>query len=191
MQHKLKALVICVSFLAASAPLVAQADGYISPFAGVNFGNNSGDGRLNVGANIGWMGAGIIGVEADFGYSPDFFGDQGLFGSNSVMDLMGNVIVGIPIGGTRGAGIRPYATVGAGLLRSRFDGPVGSSAFSTNDPGVNAGGGVMGYFSNHVGMRGDVRYFHNLTDNSASNVANIDFGSFHYWRASIGLVLRP
>lgn len=123
MQRRLNALVICVSFLAASSPLVAQADGYISPFAGVNFGNNSGDGRLNVGANVGWMGAGIIGVEGDFGYSPDFFGDQGLFGSNSVMDLMGNVIVGIPIGGTRGAGLRPYVTVGAGLLRSRFDGP--------------------------------------------------------------------
>jgi hypothetical protein len=191
MQRRLKALVICASFLAASSPLVAQADGYISPFAGVNFGNNSGDGRLNVGANVGWMGAGIIGIEGDFGYSPDFFGDEGLFGSNSVMDLMGNVIVGIPIGGTRGAGLRPYATIGAGLLRSTFDGPPGSSGFRTNDPGMNAGVGVMGYFSNHLGMRADVRYFHNLTDNSAFNDANIDFGSFHYWRASIGLVLRP
>jgi hypothetical protein len=53
------------------------------------------------------MGAGVIGGELDFGYAPNFFGSQGEFGSNYVMDVMGNLIVGIPVGGTRGKGCGP------------------------------------------------------------------------------------
>lgn len=192
MNRFLTVLAFSLATAAALSPSPARADGYISPFVGTNFGNNSGNGRLNVGVNAGWMGSGIVGAEVDFGYAPDFFGDAGTFGSNPVMDLMGNVIVGIPVGGTRGAGLRPYATVGGGLLRTRLDGPAGtSSSFTNNQAGMNAGVGVMGFVSNHVGFRGDVRYFRNLTDTSVANAANIDFGSFHFWRASVGFILRP
>lgn len=192
MTRLLKALVVLVAATAVFVPSPVRADGYISPFIGTNFGNNSGNGRLNVGLNAGWMGSGIVGAEVDFGYAPDFFGDQGTFGSNSVTDLMGNLIVGIPVGGTRGAGFRPYATIGGGLLRTRLDGPAGTgSSFSSNEAGINAGAGVMGFVANHVGFRGDVRYFRNLSDTSEPNAANVDFGSFHFWRASVGFILRP
>ena len=40
------------------------------------------------------MGTGIIGGELDFGYSPSFFGDKTLFGDNTVIDVMANLIVG-------------------------------------------------------------------------------------------------
>jgi len=140
------------------------------------------------------MGAGIIGGELDFGYAPSFFGNQGTYGSNYVMDLMGNVIVGIPIGGTHGAGVRPYGTIGLGLLRSQVTGGVnGLVETSNNDWGLNAGAGVMGFLSDHVGLRGDLRYFRNFNDNSQISVpggVNIDFGAFHFWRASFGVVLR-
>ena len=185
-------LIFLAAIAVVAAPAIARADTYLSPFAGVNFGNNSGNGRLNVGADVGWMGAGIIGVEADFGYAPSFFGNQGTFGSNSVTSVMGNLIVGVPAGGTRGIGVRPYAALGAGLLRTRVDGTTSASpSISNNDVGMSAGAGVMGYFSNHVGIRGDVRYFRNLTDHSTTNNTNIDFGGFHFWRASLGIVLRP
>ncbi len=186
------ALVLCATLAVVAAPVVAHADGYISPFIGTNFGNNSGNGRTNVGADVGWMGGGIIGAEVDFGYAPSFFGSEGTFGSNSVMDLMGNVVLGIPVGGTKGIGVRPYVTGGIGLIRSRFDGPAGTASTITNDEaGMNAGAGVTGYLSNHLGIRGDVRYFRNLTDGSTENNANIDFGAFHFWRASVGIVIRP
>ena len=45
----------------------------------------------------------------------------------------------------------------------------------------------------HVGLRGDLRYFRNFNDNSVISIpngTNIDFGSFHFWRASFGVVLR-
>lgn len=192
MQRLKKILAVLVAAAAVSSPALAHADGFISPFLGANFGNNSGNGRMSTGANAGWMGAGVIGAELDFGYAPSFFGNKGTFGSNSVTDVMGNVIVGVPAGGTHGAGVRPYVSLGAGLLRSRLNGVAGGTgAYTNNEAGMNAAVGVMGYMSNHLGLRGDVRYFRNLSDTSTTNSANIDFGSFHFWRASVGIVLRP
>jgi hypothetical protein len=186
----LKILILSVTVAMVSAPVRARADGYISPFVGLNFGSSAGNGRTNVGVDAGWMGSGVIGLEADFGYAPNFFGNQGALGSNSVTDLMGNLIVGIPAGGTHGVGLRPYLSVGAGLLRSHITGATGAGSINNNEAGMDAGVGVMGYRSNHLGLRADVRYFRNLQDNSTTNNANIDFGAFHFWRASVGLILR-
>jgi len=190
MHRVLKSVVMLATVAAISAPAVARADGYVSPFIGQNFGNNSGDGRVNFGADAGWMGAGVMGFEVDFGYAPNFFGDQGVFGANSETSLMGNIIVGVPVGGQHGLGVRPYGTIGAGLLRTQITPAIGN-AFGDNEAGVNLGGGVMGYFSDHVGIRGDVRYFRNLTGDSVVNDFNVDFGAFHFWRASVGVVFRP
>ena len=192
MHRMLKVFTLAATVAVVSAPALAHADGYVSPFVGTNFGTNSGNGRFNTGADVGWMGGGVIGVEGDFGYAPNFFGSQGTYGSNSVADVMGNLIVGIPVGGTHGGGVRPYFAIGAGLLRSQVNGPTStSSSISNTELGMNAGVGVMGYFSHHLGIRGDVRYFRNVTDNSTVNNLNLNIGAFHFWRASIGIVLRP
>lgn len=194
MRRAFKIVLLLATIGVVWAPAQARAEGYFSPFIGVNFANNSGDGRSNFGANAGWMGAGIIGAEIDFGYAPSFFGNQGQFGSNSVTDVMGNLIVGVPVGGTKGAGLRPYVTAGVGLLRSQITGgPEGTLEFTDNEVGMNAGVGVMGFLSDHVGLRGDVRYFRNINGNTSSAALsdfNVDFGAFHFWRASFGVVLR-
>lgn len=191
MKSLVKALILASTMAAVSTPMTAHADGYISPFLGVNFGNSSGNGRMNVGANAGWLSGGILGLEADFGYAPGFFGNKGTFGSNSVMDVMGNVVLAAPMGASHGVSVRPYATVGIGVLRSTIDGTSGRASVTSSEAGLNAGAGVMGFMSPHFGLRGDVRYFRNLTDNSTANDANVDFGAFHFWRASFGIVLRP
>ena len=100
----------------------AHADGFVSPWAGVHFGSDVDNGRGAFGVNAGYMGAGIIGGELDFGYSPSFFGTQNDFGHNTVIDVMGNLIVGVPIGGTHGAGFRPFVAGGVGLVRTQMDG---------------------------------------------------------------------
>src|SRR5437764_228750 len=87
MRRVMKVVLLCATIAIVYAPTPARADGWISPFIGTNFGNNSGDGRANFGVNAGAMGAGVIGGELDFGYAPNFFGDQGKFGSNHVLDL--------------------------------------------------------------------------------------------------------
>src|SRR5919199_1576637 len=115
MRRALKAAVLAATVAVVSAPALAHAEGYISPWVSANAGSSFDNGRAGFGVNAGGMGAGIIGGEVDFGWSPSFFGTQNDFGNNSVIDLMGNVIVGVPVGGTHGAGIRPFLTAGVGL----------------------------------------------------------------------------
>jgi len=190
MRRLIKSLVFSAAVATALAPVAARADGFVNPWAGVSFGSNVKNGRGSFGVNAGAMGGGIIGGEVSFGYSPSFFGTQNDFGNNTVIDLMGNVIVGIPIGGQHGSGLRPYVTGGFGMVRTQIDGgTLTDVAFSNNDPAWDLGAGVMGYFNDHVGIRGDVRYLRNFSNSSSLDA--LDFGgNLHYWRGAIGLVVR-
>ena len=174
------------------APLQARADGFVTPWVGSAFGSNIKNGQASIGVSAGGMGAGIIGGEVDFGWSPSFFGTKSDFGNNTVMNLMGNVIIGIPVGGTHGAGVRPYVVGGLGLIRSQIDGGTIATVSSSNNMfGWDAGGGVMGYFNEHVGLRGDVRYLR-ATSDLKSGVTSLDLAGnqLHFWRASVGVVFR-
>src|SRR5439155_20805975 len=104
MQGFIKVIVLSATAALVCAPSPARADGYVNPWAGVNFGSDVANGRTGFGVSAGGMGAGVIGGEVNFGYSPSFFGTQNDFGNNTVIDLMGNLIVGVPIGGQHGAG---------------------------------------------------------------------------------------
>ena len=194
MRRVLKFLILTAALAVTLAPALAHAEGYVSPWVAANAGTRFGDfdnGRAGFGVDAGGMGKGIIGGELDFGFSPSFFGTKSVFGNNSVIDLMGNVIVGVPVGGTRGAGVRPFVTGGFGLIRTQVDGLDNIDA-SNNMAGWNLGAGVMGYFNDHVGLRGDLRYLRSFEDtNTGINI--IDFnqaGQFHFWRAGVGVVLR-
>jgi opacity protein-like surface antigen len=186
MRRVMRVLVLTAAVAFVLTPAQVRAEGYVNPWLGGNFGNSSAEGKVAFGVNAGGMGAGIIGGELSFGFAPDFFGESV---ENSVLDLMGNLIIGIPVGGTSGPGIRPFVTGGLGLIRTSIDAPGVDAA---NDFGYNLGGGVMGYFTDHIGLRGDVRYLRTLNseDLDAPGVPDIDLGSFHFWRATIGLVIR-
>jgi len=195
-----KALIVVATLAIVSAPAMARAEGYVSPWVSANAGSNWSNfdnGRAGFGVNAGGMGAGVIGGELGFGWSPSFFGTKNDCGSNSVIDLMGNVIVGVPIGGTRGAGIRPFLTGGLGLIRTQIDGGtltgvLNNVSASNNMFGWNLGAGVMGYFNDHVGLRGDIKYLRGFED-TRTNIPVIDFnapGQFHFWRAAVGVVFR-
>jgi opacity protein-like surface antigen len=197
MRGVLKRLVASAAVAAICAPAVAHADSYVSPWAAVQFGGKLTDvredvdrGRAAFGVTAGGMGGGVIGGEFDFGYSPSFFGTANDFGNNTVITAMGNIIVGIPIGGTRGGGVRPYVTGGAGLIRTQIDGgrlfPVSTSS-STNQMGFNIGAGVMGFFADHIGIRGELRYMRAF---SGDIINNINLGSLNFTRLSFGVVFR-
>ncbi len=193
MRRALKALILTAAVALVSAPMQARADVFVSPWVGTNWGGDINNGRAAFGVQAGGMGAGIIGGEVDFGFSPSFFGTKNDFGNNSVLDLMGNVIVGIPVGGTYGAGFRPYVTAGLGLLRTQIDGGNLARVTSSNNMwGWNAGLGAMGFFNDHVGLRGDLRYLRGFEDLSTGNTV-VDLGGanqLHFWRLAGGVVLR-
>jgi hypothetical protein len=194
MKRVIKSLMVAGAVAVVLAPMQARADGFFTPWVGSAFGSNIQNGQTTVGVSAGSMGRGIVGGEVDFGWSPSFFGSQSDFGNNTVMNLMGNVILGVPVGGQHGAGVRPYVVGGVGLIRSQIDGGSLTNfapAQSTNMFGWDAGGGVMGYFSDHIGIRGDVRYLR-ATSDLTTHVSSIDLSGnrLHFWRASIGVVLR-
>lgn len=187
MRFPIRTLALLVVLVCVSAN-PARADGFISPWAGVNFGSDLSNGRGAFGVTAGAMGGGAVGGEVGLGYSPRFFGTDNDFGHNTVIDVMANLIVGIPIGGQHGAGFRPFVTAGVGLVRTQIDGGTAFNiAASNNDFGWNAGVGAMGYFNQHIGLRGDVKYLRNF---NGDTISTLDLGSLHYWRASVGVVFR-
>lgn len=202
MHRGLKLLIVASAAALVMAPMQARADGFVSPWIGSSFGSGDGirngvsgseikNGQATFGITAGGMGAGIIGGEVDFGYGPSFFGDSTVFGNNSVLNLMGNVIVGVPVGGQHGAGIRPYVTAGLGLLRTQIEGGTfGNVTSSDNGLGWNAGAGVMGYFTDHVGLRGDLRYLRGFTDRNLGFDTGDNLSAVRFWRASVGVVFR-
>jgi hypothetical protein len=181
MRPVVRTLTLVVALAVVTIPTQARAEAFVSPWAGVTFGNE--DTHALFGADVAFMSDGWAGFEFDFGYAPDFFGEVV---DNYLMTGMLNLIIGAPIGGTSGPGIRPYAVVGLGVIRTRFELPDFSA--SNNDAGFNVGAGLIGFFNDHIGLRGDVRYFRNF-DNV--DLEDLDLGGrFDFWRAAIGLVLR-
>jgi opacity protein-like surface antigen len=193
MKQVIKSLVLSAAVAVVLTPMQARADGFVTPWIGSAFGSNIDNGRGTFGVSAGGMGAGIIGGEVDFGWNPSFFGTQNDFGNNSVLNLMGNVIVGVPIGGTHGSGVRPYLVGGLGLIRSQIEGngSVFTPLSSTNMLGWDLGGGVMGFFNDHVGLRGDYRYMRAMQDiNGSINSINFNDDKLHFSRLSFGVVFR-
>jgi opacity protein-like surface antigen len=193
-----------------AAPHTASADWVLTPFVGWNFNGSagvSGDGgssfenkfekKLDYGVSVATMGAGAVGFEVDFGYSPNFF-ESGTASNNAfeftndsnVTTLTGNAILGIPIGGKRGGSVRPYVVGGVGLIRTNVKDATGFfDANSKNDFGFDVGGGVMGFFNSNVGLRGDVRYFRTF-NGSSDNVTGLGLSDFRFWRGSVGVSFK-
>jgi hypothetical protein len=191
----------------AGAPSKASADWLFTPFIGMNFNSSAGftdfagdfedefEQKVNFGASLSWMGAGALGFEVDFGYSPNFFentaGDGDFqFGDSNVTTLMANLKVGAPFGGQSGGGIRPYASGGVGLIKARIDDVDDLFEVDSTDWGLNVGAGVAGFFSDNLGLQGDVRYFRSLQDNEPDDEFDVALGDFSFWRGTVGVVFR-
>jgi Outer membrane protein beta-barrel domain len=173
------------------APVQAHADGYVTPWLGYSIAGQTDDGRRAFGATAGYMGAGVFGFEGDVGYSPDFIASRDDLGSNNAITAMGNFILGVPIGGTHGAGVRPFVSGGVGLMRTHVDrSAVVDAPLTHNAFGYDIGAGMMGFFAQHVGLRGDVRYLRSLQDTDRGSGVAVDPGRLGYWRFSAGVTFR-
>ena len=177
------------------APASARADWLFTPNVGAGFGGDaSGREHLSYGASIGWMGAGVFGWEADFAFTPEFFegddDDFDVFDSSNVTTFMVNALVGVPVGGTTGGGFRPYFSGGLGLLQTSVEDAESLFTVDNSEFGFNLGGGAMGFMTDHVGFRGDVRYYRSLSDPDEDNEFDVAVGDFDFWRASGGVTFR-
>ena len=199
-------MIVAVS---AATPRTASADWVFTPFIGWNFNGTAdvqGTGgdtfsdklekKINYGFSLAGMGAGALGFEVDFGYSPNFFesgtvgSDFDLVNDSNMTTLTANAIIGVPVGGQQGAGVRPYVVGGVGLIRSNV-GDVGDffDVQTKNDFGFDVGGGVMGFFADNIGVRGDIRYFRTFRG-SSDTVTGLALGNVNFWRGSVGVSFK-
>jgi hypothetical protein len=61
---------------------------------------------------------------------------------------------------------------------------------TNNAFGYDIGAGMMGFFTQHVGLRGDVRYLRSLQDTDRGAGVDVDPGRLGYWRLSVGVTFR-
>lgn len=188
----------CVVAAFAAVVLVAapaRADWLFTPFVGGNIGGDTIDSQPNFGLSAAWMGAGRIGFEFDAAWAPDFFdtGDDDPFllvTDSSVATYMANVVFGAPVGGTTGKGVRPYGSIGIGAIMSRVESDLGLVDIKETSFGWNAGGGVMGFMSDNVGLRGDIRYLGSAQKDFQDSPITENLERFGFWRLTGGIVIR-
>jgi hypothetical protein len=177
----------------------ASADWLVTPFLGVKFAvdtnfvdldQGAGNSRVIIGAAAGYIGSGILGIEADFAYYPRFFerSSGSLVDRSNVVTFMGNVIVTVPRDWT-GYALRPYVTGGAGYMHIGIDSAADVFTFDANRFAFNAGGGAVGGLTARTDVRFDLRFFKSAT---SEEDATIGFGptSLRFWRATVGITIR-
>lgn len=214
MIHALKYLsraLLMVIFIGATA-VPARADWLLTPYLGVVFGGAANSFVLNdlddefeqriiLGGSVSYLRNGLFGFEVDYSVAPNFFqftggtGNFDIFDLNSsVQTLMGNVVISKNSGA-----FRPYVAAGVGTIRVTLNSA--SDVFgdlTSNDTGVNVGGGAQLLFGERFGLRGDVRYFRGLEPLDDEDPSSDDTffdqqftkEDFQFWRATLGVTFR-
>ena len=178
------------AFVASAGSASAQA--FLAPYIGYNFGNDAlcpasmpscNEKNPVVGVAFGNLNA-LIGFEEDLSYSKGLLKSPGV-GQANVLTLMSNLVLSPMLFSY----VRPYGVGGFGLMRvtSEFN-PTSLLQLNQSDIGWNIGGGVMVTYG-HVGVRGDLRFFHGFNDIDISGLPGGD-RKLDYGRATVAFVLQ-
>lgn len=198
-------VVAVLAVLLAGTATEARADWILTPFLGGTFASETiipdleqGEGtkKLVVGASAGWLGDGVLGVELDFAYIPRFFESDstaGLVSGSNVVTMSGDLLVTLPVSVTQES-LRPYLAVGGGWVHAAIEESLGffPELFgrARNSFGMNIGGGAIGFLTPRTGLRFDIRHVRSLERDT--NPFSGDRGSLvSFWRATVGMVVRP
>ena len=196
----MKKFAIVAALTLAFAPATARADWLFTPNIGSAFAGDV-DTSLTYGVSLAWMSEGIMGAEVDFQFTPDAvgFGDTlpnlnlDLF-NDSARSVMGNVILGIPLGGTGGLGFRPYVVGGLGWMTLNVSDEIQDLDLFPDDTkafAVDLGAGATGFFTDNVGVRGDFRWYRGFVDDDNIISPGLeDFRNFDFFRATGGVTFR-
>ena len=192
-------MIAAAAFLAVSAARDASAQIFLSPFVGTTLTSPSTRGNTSkpgFGLAFGSLGN-IVGAETEIAYFPQVLDNSAnALAKNRVFTFSADTLIGPTIGR-----VKPYFAIGAGDLHLNVTSlssvliPTPAS-FSSDYFMFNLGGGVMGFFTRHLGVRADLRYFRaygfKIADlqSTAGNSAGITLDRFDFWRASIGLAAK-
>ena len=193
----MKLILIGVALLTVSAAHKAEAQGFIiNPFFTTTLTTPGGGGHTKpgLGVALGTNGK-ILGLETEIAYHPQIV-DTALDGSKSkVLTFSGDMIIGPTIGHVKG-----YGAVGAGDLHLNVKSlsslaSTDVNSLASNYFTFNVGGGAIGYLTDHLGVRADLRYLRAYgIDFAALEAAeateNLALKHFDFWRLNIGLAAK-
>jgi opacity protein-like surface antigen len=176
--------------LIAVLPYRADAQGFISPSLGYNFGGDAGcrsatdcqNKNWNWGGSLGTLGS-ISGFEIEFTHAGEFTGDRP--NPTSVTTLMANFMLAPRI-----SIVQPYGLVGMGAIRTKVEGVVDTTDSKTQ-VGWTIGGGLLVFVQQHVGLKGDVRYYHSFQTLGLLGIDLVhDQNKLDFGRAALGVLIK-
>ena len=178
---------VCLAVVV-SAAYRADAQGFVAVSYGYNFAGQTGcqsatdcqNKNWNWGGSLGALGS-VVGFEADFTHAANFTGNRP--NPTSVTTLMGNFMLAPKI-----TIVQPYGLVGLGAIRTASEGS--GTSDSETQVGWTIGGGVIVYVHKHIGIKGDVRYYHALQKLSLVGVDLTNGDKIDFGRAAFGVVFK-
>jgi hypothetical protein len=172
----------------------AAAQGFVSPFIGTTLTSPSDRGsstKPGYGVSFGSVGQ-VVGFDTEFAFYPEVIDNSAnAIAKSRVISISGGPIIGPTIGA-----VKPYFALGAGNLNLNVTNIASvvvpsPESISNNYFTFNVGGGIMGFFTDHVGVRGDLRYYRafgiKFEDLEETGLA---LDKFNFWRASFGIVAK-
>ncbi len=174
-------MVMIVSALIFCSAVSLRADSVFTSFVGTSYGEKDTDKVTTLGASLAAMAGGVFGFEIDFSRTAKAPSNSVFVENSRATTAMGNLVIGIPV-----KGVRPYVVGGMGWMKTEVS--TASLLKKTDGLAVAVGGGVMGFFSDHVGARFDLRYTRAAT--IGESIRDVVFEAPAFWRASWGLALR-
>jgi len=179
----------------------ARADIFVSPFLGVKFkgatnqidfdmSNGAGDAKSSVGVSGVLVSDKGLGVELDVAHQSRFFEGAGdsLVTRSGVTTLSGNLMLAVPLRITRES-LRPYAVGGLGWMHAAANDQIQLNPINNDYLALTLGAGAIGFVSDVVGLRFDVRYLKSISSSDTAALSR-DIARLSFWRATIGVVFR-
>jgi len=179
-------LIVVIGALTCARP--AFADRAVTPYVDYAYGGDSSNcvslsncQEKHASFGVSFGPANGSGFEEDIAYAKDFFGSSP--GSdNSVLTVMSNLLIGIPIGP-----VHPFIVGGVGLIRPHASLNLTDLVSSKNAFGYDLGGGITLSLGRRFGVRADIRRFSTFEDLTLFVFTG---GKLSFSRASIGLTLK-
>jgi opacity protein-like surface antigen len=202
MPKRLRLATLFTIAIAGGASFPAHAQGFITPYLGVNVAGDVEFRRGGPGVSVLYLFR-RLGFELDVMRYNHFFKDADVFPRDpgappncgpavagqrctdidtDALDVMGSVAV--PIRFPLVTKWRPYVTTGVGVIRAWTN----EEGRNQNNLAVTAGGGVIYALSSRVGLGGDVRYVRAFDDGDQGD--GIVSGNYGFLRTSFGVTFR-
>jgi len=185
-------LLIASLLLCLARPAAAQ--GFVSPLIATTVTSPSSLGtatKPGYGIALGGIG-GFFGAETEVAYYPEMMDNaaNGL-SQNKVVTFSGSTLLGPKIGP-----VKVYGAFGAGDLYLNVTSASSivvpnPQSVSNNYLTINAGGGAMGFIGEHLGIRGDARYYKAYGFKPADvQSSTFTLDRFDFWRIAGELVVK-